>query len=84
MLEFAGGRVTCIVEEDGGDALAAVTVVGRALPSLEIEKRAILALNAAGIVVQGVDADARTLRLYVARERCREALCAVHDGVLTE
>ena len=74
--------VTC--RERSGDALAAVTVAGRALPSLEIEKRAILALNAAGIVVQGVDADARTLTLYVARERCREALCAVHDGVLTE
>jgi len=72
--------VTC--REPGGDALAAVTVVGRALPSLEIEKRAILALNGAGIVVQGVDADARTLTLYVDRARCREALCIVHDSVL--
>lgn len=72
--------VTC--REKSGDALAAVTVVGRALPSLELEKRAILALNAAGIIVQGVDAGAGTLTVYVAREHGHSALCAVHDAVL--
>ncbi|MBR3583701.1 MAG: hypothetical protein IKO01_09715 [Kiritimatiellae bacterium] len=30
VLEFAGGRVTCIVEEDGGDALAAAAGIGMA------------------------------------------------------
>ena len=72
--------VTC--REKSGDALAAVTVVGRALPSLELEKRAILALNAAGIIVQGVDAGTGTLTVYVAREHGHSALCAVHDAVL--
>ena len=72
--------VTC--REKSGDAFATVTVVGRALPSLEIEKRAILALNAAGIIVQGVDAGAGTLTVYVAQEHGHSALCAVHDAVL--
>ncbi|MBR3560825.1 MAG: aspartate kinase [Oscillospiraceae bacterium] len=74
--------VTCRARR--GDELSAVTVVGRALPSLAVEKRAILSLNAAGIVVRGVDAGTGTLTLYVARERDREALCAVHDAVLAE
>ena len=78
-LERVAG-VTC--REKSGDALAAVTVVGRALPSLELEKRAILALNAAGIIVQGVDAGTGTLTVYVAREHGHSALCAVHDAVL--
>lgn len=70
--------VTC--RDQKGD-LAAVTVVGRALPSLALEKHVILTLNAAGIIVQGVDAGASSLTLYVSRDQCREALCAVHDSV---
>lgn len=61
---------------------AAVTLVGGALPSLKIEKDAILALNAADITVHGVDAGNRTLTLYVERSRSSEALRAVHDAVI--
>ncbi len=66
--------------EREGDAYAAVTLVGGALPSLEAEKRAILALDASGIAVRGIDAQERCLTLYVERERSREAVCAVHDA----
>ncbi len=72
--------VTCRMRE--GDEYAAVTLVGGALPSLRTEKDAILALNAAGIVVHGIDAGERTLTLYVERTRRREAVCAVHDAVI--
>ncbi len=72
--------VTC--REQSGDDLAAVTVVGRALPSLELEKRVILALNAAGIVVQGVDAVTGALTVYVKRGEARKAICLVHDAVI--
>ena len=76
-------RVTGVTRRiHGDDPLAAVTLVGRALPSLKVEKDAILALNAAGIVVQGVDAGDRTLTLYVERKFADEALCAVHDAVV--
>lgn len=62
------------------DPLAAVTLVGRALPSLEMEKDAIAALCSAEIDVEGIDADARTLTLYVARKESQRALCVVHDA----
>ena len=76
-----GGCVTGVTVRDAAP-WAAVTLVGRALPSLALEKDAILALNAASIVVQGVDAHERALTLYVARERGNEALRAVHDALL--
>ena len=68
--------------EREGDELAAVTLVGAGLPSLEIEKNAILALVAAGVAVHGVDAGERSLTLYVAREQSRKAVCVVHDAVV--
>ncbi len=75
--------VTGVTRRVGADdAIAAVTLAGKALPSLTLEKNAILALNAAGIVVHGIDAGERTLTLYVERERSREAVCAVHDAVI--
>lgn len=72
--------VTCRMRE--GDEYAAVTLVGRALPSLRLEKESILALNASDIIVHGVDAGERTLTLYVEKTRCREAICAVHDATI--
>lgn len=68
--------------EREGDDLTAVTLVGAALPSLEIEKNAILALVAAGVAVHGVDAGERSLTLYVERAQSRKALCVVHDTVI--
>ena len=68
--------------ESEGDAYAAVTLVGAALPSLEIEKTAILALVAAGVAVHGVDAGERTLTLYVERGQSRKAVRAAHDAVI--
>lgn len=67
---------------DGTGPYAAITLVGRALPSLQLEKDAILALNEAGVIVRGVDAGERTLTFYVDREQSRTALCAVHDAVI--
>lgn len=64
--------------EDG----ALVALVGEKLPSLEIEKKAVLALEAAGIDVCGVGASERSLTLHVGRGRSREAVCAVHDAVI--
>ncbi len=64
------------------DTYAAVTLVGGALPSLELEKRAILALNAANIVVHGIDAGERTLTLYVEPIRADEAVRCIHDAVI--
>ncbi len=78
----SAGDVTGVagrVPEQGG--YATVTLVGRAVPSLALEKKALLALDAAGIFVRGVDAGTRTLTLYVEREHFREALCTVHDAV---
>ena len=72
--------VTCHASER--DAFAVVTLVGRRLPSLRLEKDAILALNAAGIFVHGIDAGERTLTLYVAPPRAREAMCAIHDTII--
>lgn len=72
--------VTCRVSERG--SFAVVTLVGRRLPSLRLEKEAILALNAAGIVVHGIDAGERTLTLYVAPAYAREAVCAIHDAII--
>ncbi|MBE7003830.1 MAG: aspartate kinase [Ruminococcaceae bacterium] len=68
--------------ENPQDDYAAVTLVGGALPSLSIEKKAVLALNAAGVPIRGVDAGERTLTLYVDRSASREALCRIHDAVL--
>lgn len=64
------------------EPLAAVTLVGEGLPSLAAQKTAILALDAAGITVRGVDAAPRTLTLYVDREHSDEALRAVHAAVV--
>ena len=64
------------------ETYATVTLVGGALPSLKIEKDAILALNAADIAVHGIDAGERTLTLYVERARADEALRAIHDAVV--
>ena len=72
--------VTCRVSER--ETYAVVTLVGRRLPSLRLEKDAILALNAAGIVVHGIDAGKRTLTLYVAPSHACEAMCAIHDAIL--
>ena len=72
--------VTCHVSER--DTFAVVTLVGRRLPSLRIEKDAILALNAAGIVVHGIDAGERTLTLYVAPPRACEAMRVIHDAII--
>jgi len=79
----AGGAVAGVtrrVRED--DPLAAITLVGAALPSLALEKRAVLALEEAGVAVQGVEAGERTLTLRVARDHSQRALCAVHDAVI--
>ncbi len=81
---YGGRRVTGVTMRADGSGCAAVTLVGGALPSLRIEKSAILALNAAGIPVQGVDAGERTLTLYVSQDRSVEALCAVHDAAAPE
>lgn len=72
--------VTCRVSER--DTFAVVTLVGRRLPSLRLEKDAILALNAVGIVVHGIDAGERTLTLYVAPPRACEAMRVVHDAII--
>lgn len=82
--QTGGARGVTGVTRRGGERekYAAVTLVGGALPSLQIEKDAILALNAAGIVVHGIDAGERALTLYVESGRSREALCAVHDAVI--
>lgn len=89
------GAGTCVTAEDTGPGVTGVTcradaagpyvpvtLVGRALPSLSLEKAAILALNAADIIVHGIDAGKRTLTLYVDHARVREAVCAVHDAVV--
>ena len=82
----AKGEGRCVTgvacRADEGDDCAAVTLVGGALPSLELEKAAILALNAGGIVVRGVDARERSLTLHVARDRADEAVRTVHDAVV--
>ena len=76
-------RVTGVTKRGGEKGeLAAVTLVGGAMPSLEIEKRAILALHDAQLSVRGVDAGERSLTLYVDPERSREALCILHDAVV--
>ena len=72
--------VTCRVSERG--TFAMVTLVGRRLPSLRLEKEAILALNAAGIVVHGIDAGERTLTLYVEPSRAHDAVRAIHDAII--
>ena len=72
--------VTCHVSER--ESFAVVTLVGRRLPSLRLEKDAILALNAAGIVVHGIDAGDRTLTLYVAPTRACEAMHVIHDAII--
>ena len=78
-----GRGVTGVTRRDASSGdLAAVTLVGPALPSLALEKRAIAALDTAEIAARGVDAGERTLTLYVDRERSREAVCAIHDAVI--
>lgn len=72
--------VTRRVLEDG--ELAEITLVGAALPSLAIQKRAILALSDAGIETCGADADERVLRLCVPREASERAVRAVHDALI--
>ncbi|MBE6908458.1 MAG: aspartate kinase [Ruminococcaceae bacterium] len=75
--------VTGVTQRAGGaDAFAAVTLVGGAVPSLCVQKKALLALDAAGIAARGVDASARSLTLYVDRARADEAVRAVHDAVV--
>jgi len=78
----SGGVAGVTLRDAPDEAFSAVTLVGAALPSLRLEKRAIAALETAGIAVHGVEAGERTLSLHVPRERSREALCAVHDAVL--
>lgn len=81
--EEAGSGVTGVTcRVSGRSSFAMVTLVGRRLPSLLLEKEAILALNAAGIVVHGIDAGERTLTLYVAPPYAHEAVCAVHDAII--
>ncbi len=80
--EIGPGITGVACRADAAGPFAPVTLVGRSLPSLRLEKEAVLALNAAGIIVHGIDAEKRTLTLYVARERVREAVCAVHDAVV--
>lgn len=78
-----GGDVTGVTMKTSEDSeYAAVTLVGAALPSLALEKRALLALDAAGIKACGIDAGERTLTLYVERSQSREALCGLHDELL--
>ena len=78
-----GGGVTGVTRRESPcDGIAAITIVGAALPSLSLEKRAVLALDAAGIALRGVDAGERSLTLTVGREQSREALCAIHDAVV--
>lgn len=79
----AGARVagvTCRTLPDG--VFAAVTMVGRALPSLETEKDAILALDAARIPIRDIDAAERSMTLYVPRVDATRAMCAVHNAVI--
>ena len=59
---------------------AAVTIVGRGVPSLKNEKRAILALEERAIEVYAIDVQEDCLTLYVERERADEALCVVHGA----
>lgn len=72
--------VTCRASER--DAFTAVTLIGRRLPSLQLEKDAVLALNTAGIAVHGIDVTERALTFYVAPSRAREAVCAIHDAII--
>ena len=72
--------VTCRGSEQ--NSLMAVTLVGRRLPSLQLEKEAVLALNTSGIAIQGIDASERALTFYVAPSRAREAVRAIHDAIL--
>ena len=72
--------VTCRAAAE--DGLAEITLVGAALPSLALQKRAVLALSEAGIAVCGVSAGSRTLSLTVARGASERAVCAVHDAVI--
>ncbi|MBQ9459945.1 MAG: aspartate kinase [Oscillospiraceae bacterium] len=75
--------VTGVTHRSGSQGgFASVTLVGGALPSLDLEKRAILSLSASGIEVRGVDAGERTLTLYVDDAVSRKALCIVHDAVV--
>ena len=72
--------VTCRGSEQ--NSLMAVTLVGRRLPSLQLEKEAVLALNTSGIAIQGIDASERALTFYVAPSRAREAVRAIHDAII--
>ena len=81
--EGEGGAVTGVTcRENGGDPFAEITLVGKALPSLELEKSAVLALVAAGVAVHGVDAGERSLTLHVERRYSQKALRIVHDAVI--
>lgn len=78
-----GRAVTGITRRDAAeDGLAEITLVGATLPSLELQKRAALALTAADIAVIGVFAGKHTLTLTVARSASERAVCAVHDAVI--
>ena len=72
--------VTC--RPGAEDGTAEVTLVGRALPSLALQKRAVLALADAGIAVRGVSAGKHVLMLTVARGASEAAVRAVHDAVI--
>lgn len=73
--------VTGVTRLLGGDG-ACVTLVGGALPSPELERRALTALASAGVAVEGTEAGERTLTLHVPREASEVALRSVHDAVL--
>ena len=61
---------------------AAVTLVGKELPSLKLEKQALQTLTAAGIEVSGIQESNRSLTLVVNATQASCAVCALHAAML--
>lgn len=80
--EAKARTVTSVTRRVNEAGLSEISAVGAALPSLEAEKRALAALDAAGIVVYSAGAGERYLALCVAPGRAAEALCAVHGALV--
>lgn len=71
--------ITGVTQKPYGDELAAVTAVGRSLPSTETERACIEALRQHGITACGVEEGKAYLTILVHHRNADEALCIVHD-----
>jgi len=67
---------------DAAADAAEITAVGRALPSLAYEKRALAALETAGVATRSVAGGPEFLTFTVAAGDADAALCAVHEALL--